>query len=240
MARQWDWPYFHPFAIPNAMILQDEARAHVVFDCDGTLIDSMRPFYDILLEILPKHLGREFSMEEILEKFTPEWVGLLENLGVANPSKELIQALIAETSVLNLKHPVPALYPGIKQCLGQLEELQVACYVWTGRDRASSLRIFKAHDILKHFTEMSFSDTSIPKPHPEGLCQMLEEIPKSKIALIGDSGVDIQGAKNFSIPCVVVDWEKKIQHHEYLDFGAQQIVMEPAEIVAWVKDQLLK
>lgn len=222
----------------NAMILQEQARFHVVFDCDGTLIDSMRPFYDILVEILPKHLGREVPMQEILEKFTPEWVGLLQNLGVPDPSTSLINSLIKETSVINLKSPVPSLYHGIKGCLGSLTKLGVACYVWTGRDRASGIRIFKAHDILKYFTEMQFSDTSTPKPHPEGLRQMLEEIPKNKIVLIGDSGVDIQGAKNFKIPCLAVDWNNTEDHSEFINFGAVQVATDPSEIVNWVKQKI--
>lgn len=222
------------------MILQDQARAHVIFDCDGTLIDSMRPFYDILVDILPKHLGREITREEVLDKFIPEWVGLLENLGVEEPKKEMIDALIKETSAINLKSPVPILYPGIRDCLQELIDLEVACYIYTGRDRASAIRIFKAHDILKHFTEMSFSDTDIPKPHPDGLVRMLEDYPKDKMVLIGDSGTDIQGAKNFSIPCVGVDWEKNLNHQEFLDFGATHIVKEAQEIVEWVKQNLLK
>jgi HAD superfamily hydrolase (TIGR01509 family) len=221
------------------MILQDQATAHVVFDCDGTLIDSMKPFYDILVEILPKHLGREVTRVEVLEKFIPEWVGLLENLGVQNPSKDLIDKLIAETSAINLKSPVPLLYPGIKDCLEKLEQLGVASYIWTGRDRASAIRIFKTHGIAQYFTEMSFSDTDIPKPHPDGLERMLEEIPKSKMVLIGDSGVDIQGAKNFSIPCIAVDWEKKAKHADFLDFGAIKVVQETDEIVNWVKENLI-
>lgn len=221
------------------MILQDQATAHVVFDCDGTLIDSMRPFYDILVEILPKHLGREVTYDEVLEKFIPEWVGLLQNFGIENPSKEMMDKMIAETSSINLKSPVPALYKGIKDCLHELEQLGVASYIWTGRDRASGVRIFKAHDIAQYFTEMSFSDTDIPKPHPDGLERMLEEVPKEKMVLIGDSGVDIQGAKNFSIPCLAVDWESKANHAEFLDFGATKVVQSPSEIVDWVKSNLI-
>ena len=222
------------------MILQDQAIAHVVFDCDGTLVDSMRPFYDILVEILPSHLGREVTHEEVLEKFIPEWVGLLQNFGIEKPSKEMINKLIAETSSINLKSPVPSLFKGIKECLFELEQLGVASYIWTGRDRASAIRIFKAHNIAKYFTEMSFSDTDIPKPHPDGLERILQNIPKDKMVLIGDSGVDIRGAKNFSIPCIAVDWESNINHAQFLDFGAIKVVKTTKEIVDWVKNNLIR
>lgn len=221
------------------MVLPEEAKAHIVFDCDGTLIDSMKPFFDILYEILPPHLGREISKEEIKEKFTPEWVGLLQNLGVAEPSDELINTLIKETSAINLRSPIPPLYQGIKELIQDLDVLGCTQYVWTGRDRASGIKILKHHEINSYFYQMQFSDTSTPKPHPEGLKQMLEGVEKEKIVLIGDSGVDIQGAKNFQIPCLCVDWNKTENHSEYLNFGAEIVATKPAEILDWIKGNLL-
>jgi len=62
-----------------------EVKAHVIFDNDGTLIESEAQFLTLLEKILPKFLKREISLTEINQKFIPSWEKFLENLGFKSP-----------------------------------------------------------------------------------------------------------------------------------------------------------
>ncbi|MCK5883719.1 MAG: HAD-IA family hydrolase [Bacteriovoracaceae bacterium] len=219
-------------------ISKENAKAHVVFDNDGTMIDSESNFYQVLTVVLPKYLGREITMEEILDAYIPDWIQLLSNLGLADSSRETLQAIINDVNYEN-RDFTPTLYPGIKELIEMLHSMEVATYVWTGRESESALKILESHKIKHLFHDMQFMDTTLPKPNPAGLEVMLGDMDKSKIVLIGDSIVDIKGAKNFEIPCLVVDWDNKSDHQQLLDEGAVLITKKTDDIIQWVKQNLL-
>jgi len=219
-------------------IHKSNAKAHVIFDNDGTMVDSEKNFFVNLTKVLPKYLNREVSYEEVVEKNIPDWVQLLRNFGFEDPSKKLIQEIIDDIIHVN-KGFIPEMFPGIKKLIKELHDLEVATYVWTGRDQNSGHALFKAHNIMHLFHDMQFMDTCQAKPHSDGLEKMLGDVDKDKIVLIGDSIVDIQGAKAFNIPCLIVDWHNKVDHSDFKKKGASHIVKRNEDIINWVQQNLL-
>ena len=84
---------------------------------------------------------------------------------------------------------------------------------------------------------MQFRDTSKAKPDPEGLAVMFPDTPKEKILLIGDSVVDIKGAKAFGIDCLIVDWFGHENHEELMAAGAAKIVTTHEDALAFIKEK---
>ncbi len=219
-------------------ILKENAKAHVVFDNDGTMVDSERNFHINLTKVLPTYLNREVSLEEVVKNNIPDWVQLLKNFGFKDPDKKLIQSIIDDVIEVNQGF-IPELFSGIKELITDLHKKDVATYVWTGRDSQSGLKLLKAHKMTHLFHEMQFMDTSLPKPHPDGLNKMLGDVCKSKIVLIGDSIVDINGAKDFNIPCLIVDWHNKSDHQDFINQGATDVMKTNQDILNWVTKNLL-
>jgi HAD superfamily hydrolase (TIGR01509 family) len=216
---------------------KDSTRAHVVFDNDGTMINSLENFYDLIDQILSTHMGRTVSKEEVKKAYVPDWHQLLINLGIENPTNDFIQAIIDDLNEMN-KDYLPPLVPGTIEFIKRLHDLKIATYVWTGRDQLSAMQIFDGLGLTTLFHDMQFRDTSIAKPHPEGLELMLGDMDKSKIILIGDSEVDIKGAKAFGIKCVIVDWFGHCHHESLHEEGAEEIFDCHDKLLAWLVDNL--
>lgn len=216
-------------------IPKESARAHIVFDNDGTMIDSLSNFYDLVVEILSVHLERELSLDEVKEAYVPDWNQLLINLGVSEPSEELIQVIIDDLNDTN-KDYIPPIIEGTKEFIEKLHRANMSTYVWTGRDEFSGMKVFDALGLTNLFSEMQFRDTSRAKPDPEGLEIMLGSIDKDKILLIGDSIVDIKGAKAFGISCLIVDWFDGDDHKELLEAGASAVVSTHEDALSFILD----
>jgi len=139
---------------------------HVIFDCDGTLIDTSGPKYKIFPGIL-----------ELLEK-----------------------------------HQHECLY-----------------YVWTARGRASTLKLLKENGILHFFEGISTPDEGLQKPNPEALKLLVGPIEKDSACLIGDSSVDMIGAKFFKILAIGAHWSTEANKESLKQGGADFLVSDPLE-----------
>lgn len=120
------------------------------------------------------------------------------------------------------------LYPGIKELLVDLASKH-HLYVWTARGRESTLRILRDLDIAKYFEGFSTPDDGVPKPHVQGLIQLVGGASKKSICVIGDSGNDILGAKNFSVLALGAVWNGSGGKDVLKDYGADFIVSHPSE-----------
>ena len=212
-------------------------KAHIVFDFDGTIIDSEDQFLDTLVQILPKYLNKKVSKEEVLNAYLPDWSRLLENLGLGHLSEEEIQLMIDDVNEVS-KDYVPTLYDGVLELIEKLRKENYETYLWTGRDKKSSKKILNHYKINELFKEMHFRDTATPKPSADALELMFEGVEKSKVVLIGDSVVDIRGAQNFGISCLAVDWKSKADFSLLMGAGAREIFYKPSELYSWIEREL--
>jgi phosphoglycolate phosphatase len=88
-------------------------------------------------------------------------------------------------------------YPGIKDLLSYLSTRGINLYVWTARDRRSTVEILDSLDIIGQFKEMSCGSEALQKPSPEGISNMLRDIEPESVAVIGDSLGDVVGGSEF-------------------------------------------
>jgi len=133
---------------------------------------------------------------------------------------------------------MPILYDGVISLIEKLRSSNYETYLWTGRDQYSAQKILSFYKIDHLFKEMHFRDTATPKPSPDALGLMLNQVDKSNAVLIGDSVVDIMGATNFGISCLVVDWMNKANHKELLKAGARQVFSKPNDVFKWIESEL--
>lgn len=220
------------------MINTKTAIGHVVFDNDGTIINSEERFLQNQCKVLPSYIGYKITYDSLKEKYIPSWYELLEALGHKSPSKKIINQIVREINTLNENYIDP-LYPGIKTLISRLHKNNIATYIWTGRDRESAITLFEKHNIKDLFSDMMFMDTCIPKPNEDGLNRMLNGIAKSKIIMIGDSLTDLIGANNYGINCFIVDWHNKGKQKEFYNEGAELVTSDIDELYNNLIDRLI-
>lgn len=130
----------------------------------------------------------------------------------------------------NLKYN---LYPGIKDLLMALAN-DSTLYVWTARDRRSTLRILEELGVLSLFEQICTVDDALPKPHVSGLIDMLHDTDKSLICVIGDTSNDIVGAKNFGVRSIGALWNRFANPVAMKESGATFFAKTPEECLEWI------
>ncbi len=120
------------------------------------------------------------------------------------------------------------LFPGIKELLLDLSK-DSKLYVWTARDKLSTVRYLSEFDVINQFVDISTPDDTLPKPHSEGIEFLVSDINKNSICIIGDSPGDIVGAKNFGVMSIGAAWADHVTPAQLSSYGADFIVSDPAE-----------
>ncbi len=140
-------------------------------------------------------------------------------------------------TLLNTNLVRPVFFPGIKELL---LDLAVDCqlYVWTARGRASTLRILEENGVRHLFEGISTPDDAPGKPHIRGLVDLLGETPKKSICVIGDSSMDMTGARNFGVTAIGAIWNVNASASYLREAGADFIVSDPLECSTLIRSNL--
>lgn len=180
----------------------------VVFDLDGTLVDSM-----------PLVLA---AVGHALEPFGPRTPDeILASLG-GPPARFLGALLGGSTHVpsalkrMESYHRENAhLIRPFADASRMLARLGTAGRValWTGRDRESTQWLLAAHDLSNHFAfTLCGDDLSTHKPDPEGLHVIMRELrvlPEETL-FIGDADVDVLGGFAAGVRSILICGEREV------------------------------
>lgn len=120
------------------------------------------------------------------------------------------------------------LFPGIKELLSELAQ-EHKLYVWTARDRLSTLRILKELEVHTFFEGICTVNDAPPKPHVGGLVDLIGSFPKHSVCVVGDSSNDILGAKNYGVLGIGATWAREASAQLLTEAGADFIVSHPSE-----------
>lgn len=184
----------------------------IVFDCDGTLIDSG---HNIVTAMRKAWLSN--GLKPPPTNAIRRIVGL--KLGEAiyqlmPPECDIEPAILEEsyiksfTESLNRSDYTEPLYPGVRQCLESLKALGFQLGIATGKSRRGLLRTFEQHSLGFFFQVLKTADDGPGKPSPDILLDAMAEIgvEPENTAMIGDTTYDIKMAMNAAVKPIGVDW----------------------------------
>lgn len=215
----------------------ENPRGHVVFDCDGTLITSVESLYEGVQYVMEKMLGREISSSEAREKYSSDVYQVALNFGL-DPKHdiELKNKMIKTWQDYAMKKGNPfRLFPEMRKLLIELARKNYQLYVWTARDRRSTLSILKELDAAKFFLDFRCLDDTNPKPDPMGLVEMVGDVAKSKVVVIGDSSADILGAKSFGCASIGACWASSQLENHLVQYGPQGLARSPLDCLELIE-----
>lgn len=122
------------------------------------------------------------------------------------------------------------IFEKMKELLEVLDSRGINLYVWTARDRHSTLESLKFHGISKHFKQIATSTDAAFKPSPAGLNLMLEQVSRQEVCVVGDSSSDMQGAKVFGAFGIGANWlDGSVAYNEHLYQCEAKVVFESIE-----------
>jgi phosphoglycolate phosphatase len=171
----------------------------LIFDLDGTLIDSQRDMIRSVNAML-EEMGREQLHEDTISGYighgAPQLVG--QALGNGSTAEELERALkFFFAHYEEHKLDSTCAYPGVPEALAQLAVFNMA--ILTNKPVRVSVRILEGLGLAKYFRAVYGGNSfETKKPDPLGAQTILREFgaAPAEAVLIGDSEVDVQTARN--------------------------------------------
>lgn len=192
------------------MIKRDTERVRAfLFDLDGTLIDSKLDLVNSVNAMLHES-GRAEQPPDLIASYVghgaPQLIASV--LGPASSDEERTQALavfLAQYGTQKLNHTVP--YRGVVEGLRGLAAYPMV--VLSNKPTQMSKEILDALRLGSFFRGVYGGD-SFPKkkPDPAGALTILQQlgVPPAESAMVGDSDVDIQTARNAGMLAVAVTY----------------------------------
>jgi phosphoglycolate phosphatase len=183
----------------------------LIFDLDGTLIDSKRDLVEAV-NAARRSMGLGPLDNETVASYVGNGAPILirramgPEAGEADCAKAL-EYFIAYYTDHRLDHTT--LYPGVRPALDQLYAAGHRLAVLTNKPVRISRAIVDGLGLKEHFFQIYGGNSfEQKKPHPIGVETLMAEagIAASRTIMIGDSGVDIQTARNAGIPAVGVTY----------------------------------
>lgn len=181
--------------------------ALIMFDMDGTLINSSTPLVNTI-NYVREELGFErLERELILESVNDPKINAAQFFYGTSDFTLQQQKLFEEYYDANCLNGLQ-LYDGIKKLIDDLS----SDFTLTVATNANSFFAKKMLDHLEvgHYfnTILGFDSVKNPKPHPEMINKILDthSIQNTKAQVIGDSHKDIMAATNAGVDSVLVNW----------------------------------
>jgi phosphoglycolate phosphatase len=208
----------------------------VIFDCDGTLVDSQANIIRAMEDSFarhgltpPDHHGIRrvvgLSLIETMQMLLPEADHEL-HVTMADDYKQAFHRLRARGALEQ-----EPLYPGIAALLKELHRAGVVLGVATGKsDRGLGLCLAH-HGLADYFSTLQTADRHPSKPHPSMIQQCLTDTGKNADGcwMIGDTVYDMKMAANAKVKAIGVDWGYH-DPQDLVEAGAHHVVSHTHEL----------
>jgi phosphoglycolate phosphatase len=206
----------------------------IIFDLDGTLIDSAED-----LAISTNATRAHFALPPLEASIINSYVGngapvLIRKAMVEEKPKAVLDEALTFFMRYYRAHALEhtRFYPGIKDAIERLAHNGNALGVLTNKPVRISRDILTALGVGPLFFRVYGGD-SFPakKPDPIGVATLISEASKqaAETVLVGDSGVDVQTARNAGVRSVGVAWG--FQPEAFEIFPPDLVVQQPEDLL---------
>lgn len=205
----------------------------VIFDLDGTLLNTLKDLYLSTNHALAKLSYPQRSIEEVRNFVGNGVAKLIERAipeGLANCDYDKCLSVFKEYYSVHM-HNNTEPYEGIIKMLETLKLREFKVAVVSNKFDSAVKDLCRRY--FRNLVDISIgeSGTTRKKPYPDGVEKAMRELdsgPHSSI-YVGDSDVDVETAHNAGLKCIGVTWG--FRDREVLQkAGADYIINTPDEI----------
>jgi phosphoglycolate phosphatase len=212
----------------------------VIFDLDGTLIDSRLDLVHSVNAAL-RHIGRPELPDDVIASYVGDGAPILiqRALGGEVIDEALVRKGLEFFLSYYREHKLDhtLVYPGIAEALATVQRSSNGTprkmAVLTNKPVNPSRAIVEALGLGPFFCQIYGGNSfSTKKPDPEGARKLLEEtgIQPEQAAIVGDSHVDVRTGRNAGLWTVGVTYG--FATHTLEDEPPDVLVAEPSEVAA--------
>lgn len=185
------------------------ARTALVFDLDGTLVDSLPDLHAALNEMLRQFGGRELATSEVRQMIGDGSRALVERALVGTGAT--IELDMAHRRFLDIYEAAPTklsrLYAGVRKTLAALRRSGARLAICTNKPQAATLAVVEGFRIATYFEAVLGGD-AVPfrKPDPRHLLAAVKRLGATahEAVMIGDNENDYAAARAAGIPVILM------------------------------------
>ncbi len=176
----------------------------IVFDLDGTLIDSAPDLHAACVKMLADECYAAPSLEKVIS-----WIGNGVPVLIERAMKDAGIDMAQHASLVHAfmtyydEDPVTltTVYPNLLALLNTLKSKGHKLAVCTNKPEAPARQILQMLDIEQFFDVLVGGDTlPVKKPNPEPLFECLKQLNEKTCLYVGDSDVDAETADRAKMP----------------------------------------
>lgn len=184
----------------------------VIFDLDGTLLDTLNDLRRALNEALKENGVPYVYSKKDCRNFIGNGPNYLLKRALKSPEENDLFHKVKEKYLplyfaYQNDHTKP--YPGLKSVLTFLKEREIKLFVVTNKPQKQAEQILDRCFGKSIFTEIvGYREDKPPKPDPWFVDYLIGKynLNKEEILFVGDSLPDLLTAKNSKIPLALVTW----------------------------------
>lgn len=184
----------------------------VVFDLDGTLIDSAPDIAAALNRTLAEFGRRAATLDEVRAMVGDGAKGLIRDAFAATGAAA-DEALAAQALQRYLDNYFDAdtspdsLYPGVRDTLEGLAAAGVRLGLCTNKAERISRKVIEQVGLAHLFGAMAGGDSlPVKKPDPGHLRHVADALGGGRVAMVGDNGNDVKAARGCGFPVVALSY----------------------------------
>jgi phosphoglycolate phosphatase len=210
----------------------------IIFDLDGTLIDSLEDIAFCMNQVL-EELNLPIHKIEDYKYFVGGGISILVENALNGHSKDIKDEVTKRFKVIydQKLHAKTKPYDGIYELLDELKKLNCNLAILSNKPHEFTVAyadlLFKDYD----FKEIHGQKEEIPKkPDPIAAINIANSFNEAceNIYFVGDTMVDMQTAKNANMKGIGVLWGFR-DEKELVDNGASFVVKHPLDILEIIK-----
>lgn len=201
----------------------------VLFDFDGTLVDSQHSIVAAFAEACRRHEIPDVDPTAIRQQ-----IGLPLAVAIAASVPETHRGHTeALTESYKLAHRALAassadhdpLFPGAVSVLRSLRDTGAVLGIATGKGRRGLVNTLNRHGLFDHFSVLRTADDGPGKPDPFMVLSALDElgIDRADAVMVGDTAFDMAMAGNAGVRAIGVAWGYH-QPEQLAKAGARSVV----------------
>ncbi len=184
----------------------------VVFDIDGTILNSKDFFKNIILEYSEKNNLLTPCVKNFYEGYAnPDAYDI--GWGVSKEEQRYHVKKTIELAEERTAESIPSLYSGVEETLSNLKDLGHTLSIITSRDEKSLIEVMEYHNVYTLFSShRSRCDVERRSENEKPASDMLHSVMKElsfvpdETVMIGDTTMDVEMGRNAKTGTIGVTW----------------------------------
>ncbi len=223
------------------MIPLNPKRDVVLFDLDGTVLDTFQPILDSMRYATEKVFGQALPDEELVAKVGQPLVTQMQTFAADHGyGPEVAEELTVTYRTHNEQdlQEKSGPFAGVPRAIDTLREKGYTVGVVTSKRVWLATESLKAHGLYDLFACVNGAeDSEGHKPDPDPLFAAAKKLGVSpdRCIYVGDSPYDLQAAKAADMPSVGVAWGKFFSREVLLNEMPSVLICDPSELVGAVE-----